>query len=125
MKTRQQTKRLRRRRLRKRLHVRRVLRRHLEQPRLTVFRSCKNIYCQIVDDLAGVTLVSASSRDRGLRDGLGGKKKSDVATEVGKAIAAKAKEKGIAAVRFDRGCYKYHGRVKALADAVREGGVQF
>ncbi len=107
------------------MHVRRVLRIKLERPRLTVFRSCKQIYCQIIDDLAGVTLVSSSSRDKDLRDSLGKKKKSQVAAEVGKTVAAKAKEKGIGPVRFDRGSYKYHGRVKALAEAAREGGLQF
>ena len=125
MKTREQTKRLQSRRERKRLHVRRRLRDHAELPRLTVFRSSKNIYGQIIDDIGGVTMVAASSRDKGLRDELGGKKKTDVAVEVGKALAARAKEKGIEHVRFDRGCYKFHGRVKALAEAAREGGLKF
>ena len=125
MKTREQLKRLQARRKRKRLHVRRRLRDHVALPRLTVFRSAKNIYGQIIDDIGGVTVVSASSRDKSLRDGFGDKKKTDVATEVGKALAERAKEKGIERVRFDRGCYKFHGRVKALAEAAREGGLKF
>ncbi|HMQ22660.1 MAG TPA: 50S ribosomal protein L18 [Planctomycetota bacterium] len=125
MKTREQLKRLSTRRHRKRLHVRRRLRDNIDLPRLTVFRSAKNIYGQIIDDQGGITIVAASSRDKSLRDGLGGKKKTDVATEVGKVLAARAKEKGIERVRFDRGFYKFHGRVKALAEAAREGGLKF
>ncbi|MCA8972889.1 MAG: 50S ribosomal protein L18 [Planctomycetes bacterium] len=125
MKTREQTKRLEDRRKRKRLHVRRRLRDNVALPRLSVFRSSKNIYGQIINDVDGVTIVAASSRDKALRDALGGKKKTDVAVEVGKALAARAKEKGIGKVRFDRGSYKFHGRVKALAEAAREGGLEF
>ena len=125
MKTREQTKRLQARRKRKRLHVRRRLRDHAALPRLTVFRSSKNIYGQIIDDIGGVTVVSASTRDASLRGDVAGKKKTEAATEVGKALAARAKEKGIERVRFDRGSYKFHGRVKALAEAAREGGLRF
>lgn len=125
MKTREQTKRLQARRKRKMLHVRRRLRDHKALPRLTVFRSSKNIYGQIIDDIGGVTVASASSRDKSLKGEIAGKKKTDVATEVGKVLAARAKEKGIERVRFDRGCYKFHGRVKALAEAAREGGLKF
>jgi len=96
-----------------------------ERPRLSVFRSDKHIYAQIIDDYAGQTLVSASSvktEDRGeLKNG----GNIAAAKKVGIAIAVKAKEKGIAAVCFDRGGRRYHGRVKALADAAREGGLKF
>jgi large subunit ribosomal protein L18 len=97
-----------------------------ERPRLSVFRSDKHIYAQIVDDYAGRTLASASSvktEDRGGELKNGGNVAA--AKKVGLAIAAKAKEKGIAAVCFDRGGRRYHGRIKALADAAREGGLKF
>jgi large subunit ribosomal protein L18 len=125
MKTTAQIKKLQARRLRKRLHVRRKLRTNKPTPRLTVFRSCKNIYGQIIDDHAGKTLCAASSRDRVLRDELTGKKKAEVAIEVGRLLAQRAKDAGVDHVRFDRGCYKFHGRVKALAEAAREGGLKF
>lgn len=125
MKTKEQTKRLAARRERKRKHVRARLHTDRPEPRLTVFRSSKNIYCQVIDDQAGRTLAAASTRDKDLRSELAGKKKSEAASEVGKLIARRAKDAGVARVRFDRGCYKYHGRVKALADAAREGGLQF
>lgn len=90
-----------------------------ERPRMTVFRSNKAIYVQLVDDLKGETLVSASSK--GMDKGT----KTEVAAQVGKAIAAKALEKKIENVVFDRNGYLYHGRVKSLADAAREGGLKF
>lgn len=90
-----------------------------ERPRMTVFRSNKSIYVQLVDDLAGATLVSASSK------GLEGGTKTEIAAKVGEAIAGKAKEKGIETVVFDRNGYLYHGRVKSLADAARKGGLKF
>lgn len=92
-----------------------------ECPRLCVFRSLKNIYAQVIDDVQGVTLVSASSLE--LKDIYGGNK--DAAVEVGKLVAAKAIEKGIKEVVFDRGGYVYHGRVAALAAGAREGGLEF
>jgi large subunit ribosomal protein L18 len=92
------------------------------RPRLSVFRSAKHIYAQIIDDARGVTLAAASSKALG--DAATGTKK-DVATLVGKAIAEAAKAKGVDKVVFDRGPYQYHGRVKALADAAREGGLDF
>lgn len=92
-----------------------------ERPRLSVFRSNRDIYAQVIDDMAGATLVSASSRE--VKEA--GLKKSDVAGKVGEILAAKAKEKNIDKVVFDRGSYLYHGRVKALADGVRKGGIQF
>ena len=90
-------------------------------PRLCVFRSLKNIYAQIIDDVNGVTLVSASSLE--LKDTYGGNK--DAAKEVGKLVAAKAIEKGIKEVVFDRSGYLYHGRVAELAAGAREGGLEF
>ena len=125
MKTKEQTKKLQARRKRKGLHVSRKIRTHGSTPRLTVFRSCKNIYGQIIDDEGGRTLVAVSSRDQTIRSMLSGKKKADAATEVGKVLAERAKEAGIERVRFDRGWYKFHGRIKALAEAAREGGLRF
>ena len=125
MKTREQTKRLQARRLRKRLHVRRVLGRNVDAPRLSVFRSCQHIYAQVIDDEQGKTVASASSREKALRDQFGGKKKSEVAAEIGKVLAERAKSAGVEKVRFDRGHYKFHGRIKALAEAAREGGLVF
>ena len=90
-----------------------------ERPRMSVFRSNKGIYVQVIDDLAGSTLVAASSK------GLEGGTKSEVAAKVGAAIAKKALEKGITTVVFDRNGYLFHGRVKSLADAAREGGLKF
>jgi large subunit ribosomal protein L18 len=95
------------------------------RPRLTVFRSNKHIYAQIVDDTAGQTIAAASTVDKTLRERL--KTGGDIAAaaEVGKLIAERASAAGVKAVVFDRGGYKYHGRVKALADAAREGGLSF
>ncbi len=111
------------RQLRRRHHVRRNILGSPERPRLTVFRSSKHIYAQLIDDLSGVTLAAASSRAKGAALGYGGNIKA--AQTVGKSLAAAAKEKGITKAAFDRGHYRYHGRVKALADAAREGGLQF
>jgi len=91
------------------------------RPRLCVFRSSKGIYAQLIDDDAGVTLASASTLNLGGASGT----KSEKAAEVGKLVAQRAREAGIAAVVFDRGGYLYHGRVKALADGAREGGLEF
>ena len=96
------------------------------RPRLSVYRSSKNISAQIIDDASGKTIASASSLDKSLRESL--KKGSDAAaaaSEVGKAVATRAKEAGVTDVIFDRGGYIYHGRVKALADAAREAGLKF
>jgi large subunit ribosomal protein L18 len=94
------------------------------RPRLSVFRSNKNISAQIIDDVKGVTIVAASSLDEaGKKAGKGANK--DGATAVGKLIAQRALEKGVKDVVFDRGGYMFHGRVKALADAAREGGLKF
>ncbi len=95
------------------------------RPRLNVFRSNEHIYAQLIDDVAGHTLVSASTIDRAVRDQVAGKTKTDAARIVGKALAERAKEAGITTVIFDRGGWKYHGRVKALAEGAREGGLEF
>ena len=93
------------------------------KPRLTVFRSNKHIYAQLVDDLSGKTLAAASSNDKGDRADNGGN--CGAATEVGKRLAARAKEAGVESIQFDRNGFKFHGRVKALADGAREGGLKF
>ena len=105
-------------RLRRHRRVRNKISGTAARPRLDVFRSAKHIYAQIIDDEQGVTLVSASTMDKDF-NGNGG-----AAAEIGKKIAAKALEKGITEVVFDRGGYVYHGRVKALADGAREGGLK-
>ena len=93
-----------------------------EKPRLNVFRSSANIYAQIIDDVSGATLCSASSVEKGF-EGNGGN--CDAAKKVGLKIAERAKEKGISAIVFDRGGYIYHGRVRSLAEGAREGGLEF
>lgn len=95
------------------------------RPRLSVFRSSKHIYAQVIDDVAGCTLAAASSLDAGLRDGLKTGADISAATAVGKLVAERAVAAGVKEVVFDRGAYMYHGRVKALADAAREGGLSF
>jgi large subunit ribosomal protein L18 len=96
-----------------------------ERKRLTVFRSSKHIYAQVIDDDEGVTVVSASSIEKSSRESLKTGASVDAAKAVGKLIAQRAQEKGVKDVIFDRGGYLYHGRVKALADAAREGGLNF
>jgi large subunit ribosomal protein L18 len=96
-----------------------------QRPRLSVFRSLSEIYAQVIDDKAGRTIVSASSIDQELRGKMEGLKKSEQAKIVGKTLAERAKDKGVQAVVFDRGGFKYSGRVKALADGAREGGLEF
>ncbi|MET1260289.1 MAG: 50S ribosomal protein L18 [Flavobacteriaceae bacterium] len=110
------------RRLRIRRRIRKVSFGTAERPRLSVFRSNKEIYAQLIDDNNGKTLAAASSRDKGVE--VKGTK-TEVATAVGKAIAEKALKAGIETVAFDRGGNLYHGRVKALADGAREGGLKF
>ena len=105
--------------------VRKNLQGTADRPRLNVFRSLSGIYVQVIDDQSGQTLVSASTVDRDLREKLKGMKKADQAKMIGQAIAERAKNKGIQAVVFDRGGYRYIGRIKALADGAREGGLQF
>ncbi|HEY3060038.1 MAG TPA: 50S ribosomal protein L18 [Roseiflexaceae bacterium] len=94
------------------------------RPRLCVFRSSQHIYVQVIDDVSGTTIASASTNEPTTRGSLSGTK-TDQAKAVGQAIATRAKEKGVSSVVFDRGGYMYHGRVKALADAAREGGLEF
>lgn len=128
MSTNQQIKKRAKRELRHR-RVRSVVSGSAQRPRLTVFRSATHIYAQIIDDQSGKTLAAATSNE--LKVGKGAVKaakaagKADAATQVGQLIAEKAKAKGIASVVFDRGGYAYHGRVKALAEAARTGGLQF
>jgi large subunit ribosomal protein L18 len=95
------------------------------RPRLSVFRSNKNIYAQVIDDVNGVTIAAASTLDAEHRDAVKKGSDKEAAAAVGKLIAARAKAKGVQAVVFDRGAYLFHGRVKALADAAREGGLSF
>jgi len=96
-----------------------------ERPRLSVYRSLDHIYAQVIDDRSGRTVASASSVDKETKKGLKGGGNIASAKAVGKIIAERAKAAGVAKVVFDRGGYKYHGRVKALADAAREAGLQF
>ena len=96
-----------------------------ERPRLNVFRSLDHTYAQVIDDTVGHTLVAASTLDKDVRGRCEGLPKAEAAKVVGKVVAERALAKGITKVVFDRGGYKYHGRVKALADAAREGGLEF
>jgi large subunit ribosomal protein L18 len=112
--------------MRRRGRVRGLLRRAAgERKRLTVYRSSKHIYAQVIDDDRGVTLASASSIEKTMRESAKSGANLNAAKSVGKLIAERAKEKGITDVIFDRGGYLYHGRVKALADAAREAGLKF
>ena len=92
------------------------------RPRLSVFRSLKNVSAQLIDDTVGQTLVSASTKDIKADKKMA---KTEIATEIGKILAEKAKAKGIKKIVFDKGAYRYHGRIKALADGAREGGLEF
>jgi len=112
-------------RVRRHIRVRKNLQGTSERPRLNVFRSLSAIYAQVIDDQTGRTLLSASTVDHELREKVKGLKKSEQAKLVGQTIAERAKSKGIQAVVFDRGGYCYIGRIKALADGAREGGLQF
>ena len=104
-------------------------RRHIvgtaQRPRLAVFRSNNHVYAQVIDDVAGKTLVSASTLEKDIKAELKNTDDTDAATKVGEVVAKRALEKGIKAVVFDRGGYIYHGKVKALADAAREAGLEF
>ena len=113
------------RRKRRRRHVRKRVFGTPQRPRLTVFRSLKNIYAQIIDDTTGRTLASASSRDKDLRVSVEGGSNAAGASKVGAALAERARSGGVEAVAFDRNGYRYHGRVKALADAARKAGLKF
>jgi large subunit ribosomal protein L18 len=95
-----------------------------QRPRLNVFRSLQHIYAQVIDDTTGMTLAAASTNEPDVRSSLSGSK-TDRARAIGRAIAERARERGVNAVVFDRGGYLYHGRIKALADAAREAGLEF
>lgn len=112
-------------RTRRAFRVRKRLRGTAERPRLTVFRSRQNIYAQVIDDSCGKTLASASSVDKDLRGDVAYGGNKSAAQIIGKAIAERAKAAGVSKVCFDRGGCQYHGRVAALADAAREGGLEF
>ncbi|MBL9081012.1 MAG: 50S ribosomal protein L18 [Planctomycetales bacterium] len=118
-----QTKTINARRKRRGFRIRNRIKRDSTRPRLTVFRSNSNMYAQIIDDEAGKTLVSASTMEKGNRGAYGGNK--DAAKAIGKLIAERALAAGIKEVAFDRGDSKYHGRIAALAEGAREGGLQF
>jgi large subunit ribosomal protein L18 len=111
--------------IRERVHerIRKKLKGNTERPRLAIFRSVSHIYAQVIDDSKGVTIVAASTVGKKAKKGAGGNIAG--AKETGKLVAERAKEQGIKAVVFDRGGYLYHGRVKALADAAREAGLEF
>jgi large subunit ribosomal protein L18 len=109
----------------KSISVRTKLREVGGRPRLSVFRSLSNISAQIIDDLRGHTLVAASSLEKEVRSTTKGMRKTDVAKKIGALVAERAKRAGVAKVAFDRGAYKFHGRIKALADAAREAGLEF
>jgi large subunit ribosomal protein L18 len=112
--------------IRQRIHtrIRRKVRGTTERPRLAIFRSVAHIYAQVIDDAKGVTIVAASSSEKGSGDNKMTGGNVAAAKEIGKRVAERAKEKGITRVVFDRGGYLYHGRVKALADAAREAGLE-
>ncbi len=113
------------RRNRIKMRIRKVVSGSVERPRMSVYRSNKQIYVQLIDDLNGVTLVSASSKDKEIAAEVTGKTNVEVAAIVGKLAAVRSIEKGITAVAFDRNGYLYHGRVKMLAEAAREAGLKF
>ena len=112
--------------VRRKMRIRRRLRKHNEtRPRLSVFRSSKNIYAQVIDDAKGVTLAAASTLEKDVKGSLRTGADKAAAETVGKLIAERAVKAGVEAVVFDRGGYLYHGRVKALGDAAREAGLKF
>lgn len=112
-------------RLKRHLRVRKKIEGTTERPRLNVFRSSKHIYAQLIDDVKGVTVASASTMDKELREDIKNGGNVESARKVGELIAKRAKEQGFNNVVFDRGGYLYHGRIQALADAAREAGLEF
>jgi large subunit ribosomal protein L18 len=114
-----------RQRLRRKRRVRRFIRGTAERPRLTVFRTHKHIYAQIIDDAAGRTLAAASSMDKQIRSSVGFGGNKQAAEAIGRAVAERAKAAGVSKVCFDRGGFRYHGRVAALAEAARAAGLEF
>lgn len=111
------------RRIRIKNRIRKVVSGTEARPRLAVFRSNKEIYAQLVDDVTGKTIVAASSRDKDISSAKGNK--SEIATLVGKSVAEKALKAGVSTITFDRGGYLYHGRIKSLAEGAREAGLKF
>ncbi len=111
------------RRIRIKSRIRKVVSGTEARPRLAVFRSNKEIYAQVVDDVTGKTLVAASSRDKDISSAKGNK--SEIATMVGKSVAERALKAGVSTITFDRGGYLYHGRIKSLAEGAREAGLKF
>ena len=114
-----------RQRLRRKRRVRRFIRGTAERPRLTVFRTHTHIYAQIIDDAAGRTLAAASSMDKQIRSSVGFGGNKQAAEAIGRAVAERAKAAGVSKVCFDRGGFRYHGRVAALAEAARAAGLEF
>lgn len=111
--------------LRRKRRIRKNITGSQARPRLSVYRSNRHIYVQLIDDVAGATLVSASTQDVELREAVQGLEKSEAAKKVGQTVAERAKQKGINQVVFDRNGYLYHGRVAAVAEGAREGGLDF
>lgn len=109
----------------KALSLRRRMRARTDRPRLSIFRSLSNISVQLIDDLEGKTLASASSLEKDVKGSIAGMNKTDAAKKVGSLLGERAKKAGVTKVALDRGAYKYHGRVKALADGAREAGLEF
>ena len=112
-------------RLKRKVRIRKKISGSAERPRLSVFRSAKHIYVQVIDDSLGKTLISASSTEKPVKEQPKFKNKVAMATYVGKLIAERAKENGISKVVFDRNGFLYHGRIKAISDGAREGGLDF
>ncbi|SFM34191.1 large subunit ribosomal protein L18 [Paenibacillus sp. 1_12] len=112
-------------RLKRHLRVRKKIQGTTERPRLNIFRSSKHMYAQLIDDVKGVTIASASTQDKELKENIGNGGNAEAARKVGALIAERAKQSGVEKIVFDRGGYLYHGRVKALADAAREAGLEF
>jgi len=112
-------------RVRRHERIRKRLMGSAQRPRLSVFRSLHHVYAQVIDDNTGRTLAAASTREKTVANGLKSLAGIDAAQRVGTMLAERAKEKGVTAVVFDRGGYKYHGRIKALADAARSAGLEF
>jgi large subunit ribosomal protein L18 len=112
-------------RLKRHLRVRKKINGTTARPRLSVFRSSKHIYAQLIDDVQGITIASASTLDKDLAEGIGNGGSVEAARKVGELVAQRAKTKGVTQVVFDRGGYLYHGRIQALADAARETGLEF
>ncbi|MBN1317849.1 MAG: 50S ribosomal protein L18 [Anaerolineales bacterium] len=112
-------------RQRRHMRVRKKISGTMERPRLNVYRSLSHIYCQVIDDIAGHTLVAASTNDKQIRPMVEGKEKTEQARIVGEVLGRRALEKGITSVVFDRGGWLYHGRIKAMAEGARKVGLKF